>query len=118
MNLSVATDNLASLPEPLRAHAERVWTEFATPVIESVDASSRAVGVLPRVLACSRFLAHRLHQVPEDFTNLLASGDVERAYRQDEYTARLGVLLGGVDEERAMKSALRRFRPTETPRGR
>ncbi|MGQ0657838.1 MAG: bifunctional [glutamate--ammonia ligase]-adenylyl-L-tyrosine phosphorylase/[glutamate--ammonia-ligase] adenylyltransferase [Chromatiales bacterium] len=107
--------SLNTIPEALRADVARLLQEIDTGTILAAPEDSAACA-LPRVLACSRFVARVLQRNPGLADALLRSGELERACEREIYVQRLTAALDGVADETAFKVALRRFRNREMVR--
>ena len=102
--------SFSALSPLLQEQAERQWQRL----IELAP----DYGVLPEpirhtlltLLGLSDFVADSLFKQPELLTELLASGDLERAERWPAYQSDLSALLAEVSDEEALKRILRQFR--------
>jgi len=105
--------DFSSLPDEVRGLVQRQWEEWAadpTGWPESVLAS------LPRVWACSRFVAQVCLRDPALAQGLVTSADLERSYATGEFAARLADLALSQVDEAGMMASLRRFRTREMVR--
>ena len=68
------------------------------------------------VWVCSEFVAHSCVRDPAMFIELIAGGDLERAYGADDYHCALSDDLRDVGDETALKRCLRRRRQREMVR--
>ncbi len=108
-----------ALPAPLAEEAERQWQRFqerAEAEGIAVPRDPRWLTTLPKVWACSRFVAHQCSRRPALLVDLLQSGDLFSARRRGEYGTALADLLGVVDSPEEMHRVLRRFRNREMVR--
>ncbi|MGA8262663.1 MAG: bifunctional [glutamate--ammonia ligase]-adenylyl-L-tyrosine phosphorylase/[glutamate--ammonia-ligase] adenylyltransferase, partial [Arenicellales bacterium] len=71
---------------------------------------------LPRVWACSEFIARTCSLHPEVLEDLRESGDLERAYAEHELTRRVEVLAADIETEEDLYAASRRLRRREAVR--
>ena len=103
------------LPEPLAIEARRAWLAVLEAAGESLAqelaaalAGSSEEVQLPRVLACSPFVADTLRRQPQLLLELIKSGDLQKAQPVDHFHATLQRLVnaGGAD----IASVLRRYR--------
>jgi len=101
------------LPAELRERVTSHWQGYrgdrgleAGPVLDS----------LPRVWACSDYVAQTCVLHPALLEELVASGDLERAYGRGELAERIAALAQGIDSEAALHRALRQLRRREAIR--
>ncbi|KAB7627320.1 bifunctional [glutamate--ammonia ligase]-adenylyl-L-tyrosine phosphorylase/[glutamate--ammonia-ligase] adenylyltransferase [Alkalilimnicola sp. S0819] len=105
---------LQALPDALREQVAGWWADFHA---EQTLPAAPAVGEsLPRVWACSEFVARACLRQPGLLAELSDSGDLGLVYGADAYRDRLARLLEGVTEEQALARALRLFRRREMVR--
>ena len=109
----------ASLPTPLAEAAETAWQwvleqpgQAAVGELQAALAHCEASRAqLPRILACSPFIADILRRNPEPLTELLGSGRLQRSSRPDELRELLAEALSA--EGADLHRELRRFRQRE-----
>ena len=103
------------LPEPLASEARRAWLA----VLETADeplaqeltaalAGSAEEAQLPRVLACSPFVADTLRRRPQLLLELVKSGDLQKAMPLDHFHATLHPMVNA--EGADIASVLRCYR--------
>ena len=105
---------LTAVPEPLRSHVSARWRELA-PSLTSLR-PEKWLETLPRVFATSDFVALSCVQQPALLHDLIASGDLLRAYPANELTVRIAQAMGDVVDEAALKTRLRQLRRREMVR--
>ncbi|MEK7262015.1 MAG: bifunctional [glutamate--ammonia ligase]-adenylyl-L-tyrosine phosphorylase/[glutamate--ammonia-ligase] adenylyltransferase, partial [Pseudomonadota bacterium] len=105
---------LKAVPASLRPPVESAWQ--ALTALSEVTPDRAWLKVLPRVLAASDFVARGCVREPELLRELLASGDLARAYAAGELAMRVSRALAGVMDEAALKVSLRRIRQREMVR--
>ena len=117
--MSLPWPDFTSLPPPLAEEAGRQWQRF----LERAEAEGVAVPqdprwltTLPKVWACSRFVAHQCSRRPHLLADLLRSGDLFSPRRRGAYGAVLAASLEAVDSPEEMHRVLRRFRNREMVR--
>ena len=109
------TLDTSTLPAALAAEAERAWAYL----LESADEALAAqlterlprgpeAAQLPRVLACSPFVAELLRRQPQLLLDLVSSGLLQQSLAEDSYRSELRQLRAGEDVELA--PVLRHFR--------
>src|SRR6266566_2917142 len=106
---------LQALPAPLRDAVRRAG-EALRAQLSPRDAHARWRERLPAVLAGSEFVTRALTAQPSLLDELVASGDLLRAYAPTEPDARLAALLTGVADEVTLRRRLRQFRRRELVR--
>ena len=129
----IITHHIAALPEPLRAPVRDHWDGFlANPAGFPWDseAGRDCLQVLPKVWACSEFVARSCLLHPQMLTDLVDSGDLFRARRADEFDinaaprkwsgdgppTEAGEYLARAADEAELKSRLRILRRREMVR--
>lgn len=103
------------LPEVLAVEAECAWgyiveragSSLSQQLFELLENSLEAQQ-LPRVLACSPFVADLLRRQPQLLIDMLRSGELQQSLPQDAYLSELQQLLSEPDVE--LSPVLRRFR--------
>ena len=110
MNLEIG-----SLPEALASEAQRAWQQILDSVDETmagqlteVLAESPEAQQLPRVLACSPFIAELLRREPALLLDLAASGQCQHSLPETEFHAELRRDLSRDGVE--LSTVLRRYR--------
>jgi len=110
---------LDDIPDPLREGVRRHWESFHE------TAEHRELPLpdeptfyeeLARVWAGSGYVATQCARAPEMLLELVDSGDLQRAYADDEYARRLSEQLAGVTTDVQLAETLRRFRNREMVR--
>lgn len=101
------------VPEVLHAllQANLIRTEAAVSALQSEP--DWLVPQLQRTLVGSDFVAEQLQRHSEWLSQLVDSGDLQRAYAVDEYAERLQALLDPIDDEKELHRQLRLFRQRE-----
>ncbi|MFQ5545430.1 MAG: bifunctional [glutamate--ammonia ligase]-adenylyl-L-tyrosine phosphorylase/[glutamate--ammonia-ligase] adenylyltransferase, partial [Acidiferrobacterales bacterium] len=109
---------LADVPEPLRAPVEAHWSRFcaATDYDWSDGNALDCLSTLPRVWACSEFVARTCALHPQLLTELVDSGDLLRSYGPDLLAERVSRLMETVQNETALMQCLRVLRRRELVR--
>jgi glutamate-ammonia-ligase adenylyltransferase len=113
---SIVDEQLAKLPPVLRSTVEAHWQHFcATLKGEStaVPAAERCLRTLPRVWACSEFVARTCMREPKVLLDLIASNELTQAYRPAELTRRVKQDAAAASDEVDLKRRLRRRRRRE-----
>jgi glutamate-ammonia-ligase adenylyltransferase len=115
---ALVAEQLEKLPPLLRAEVERYWSDFAPalPALLACSADREWLKSLPRVWAGSEFVARACLAQPGMLQDLIARGDLGRAYGAGELTARLGTEFTAVRDEQELKRTLRRLRRRELVR--
>ncbi len=107
----------AGLPQALRAQARNHWQQLQTALVPSLIENAaqgvRIARALPRVLAASEFVARTAAAQPELLAELIAGGDLTRAYAHGELTVRVKRMVTGVQDEPELKRRLRVLRRRE-----
>ncbi len=107
------------IPEELEKDFENRWEAFCKSAESHGERLWEEPGFFERlkfVFALSEFVAESCARRPEIFSDLIASGDLDRSYEPGEYGRRLGKTLSGVADEPSLSRALRLFRCRETIR--
>lgn len=116
---SIVVDRLAELPAVLRPSIEAHWRHFCTSpngfAAETAEAE-RCLQTLPRVWACSEFVARACLQEPELLLDLIESNDLLRRYRIDELALRVKQSAVAATDETDLKRRLRLHRRRELVR--
>ncbi len=105
--------SLEALPGALRASVETALERADT---DALPANSEVLQSLPRVWACSDFVARVCCRAPDLLAELAGSGDLLRPYAADELAARLHARLADITDEAALHRTLRQFREREQVR--
>jgi len=109
-------DTLAELPVFLQAEAEEKWGQFEQALAAAgLPAVERPLDAL-RTMACSDFIAAAAARTPEVLHHLIASGDIARSYRSDEFGLRLTARLSAATTGGSLDRGLRHFRRREMVR--
>jgi glutamate-ammonia-ligase adenylyltransferase len=112
----------ARLPVALRPLAERHWRAFrdhlprllpAYDMRGQAAADSAWLAALPRVFACSDFVARTCAQHPDVLHALVAGGELTRACAPGELARRVAHEVGDAPDEHALKARLRALRRRE-----
>ena len=107
---------LAGIPAPFRERLQTTWESFrAATRSDAVDIplDREFLQVLLRVWEASEFVASVCVGAPAVLADLLAAGDLHRAYVDDEYRPRLRELAAAANSEDALAAMLRQFRRRE-----
>src|SRR5690606_25511619 len=110
-------DPVLRLPPVLRPAAGR--GQALAPALAELAASPVGRAWLPslvRAFACSDFVAQAAERDPALIRDLLASGDLARAYAPGELVSRVAEAARTAGDEAALKGALRRLRRRELVR--
>jgi [glutamine synthetase] adenylyltransferase / [glutamine synthetase]-adenylyl-L-tyrosine phosphorylase len=102
----------------LESLVQRALEPLATDALASAALAAAPAPVresLPRVFACSDFLAQSCARDPQLFVSLLTGGDLERPLAEGELRARVAALPAQAAEPLAQQS-LRRWRRRELAR--
>ncbi len=112
-----AGETTARLPAELRETAQRRWSALGPVVARAVSDSVRVLlAALPRVLACSDFVALALERHPELVGELIDSGSLDRPYAAGELASRVAAVTAAARDEAELKRALRVVRRREMVR--
>ena len=106
---------LRDVPPPLRTTVENAWQALipSLPALREAAPGHEWLSALARVFATSDFVARSCAQQPEVLRELLASGDLLRAYVAGEVTERARRRLEGARDEAELKVRLRQLRRRE-----
>ena len=109
---------LEDIPEPLRQSVESHWQRFcATTDYPWSGSNARdCLRTLPRVWACSEFVARSCSQYPQLLTELIDSGDLQTTYVPDTLMTRISARIESIENESSLKQGLRTFRRRELSR--
>jgi [glutamine synthetase] adenylyltransferase / [glutamine synthetase]-adenylyl-L-tyrosine phosphorylase len=110
---------LGLLPAPLRGPLERHWRAYAGAAADRALALPTEPGLLEsvcRVWPASEFASRACTRDPALLAELVASGDLRRAYRPGELAARVEAALGPAGDHQALGVALRALRLREMVR--
>ena len=102
---------MSDLPALLQEQAERHWARLLPRL--NADQLAALTPFQPQIMplfALSDFIAESAIHSPDLLLELLQSGELQRAERQQEYEPALAALLEPVTDEEALKRVLRRFR--------
>ena len=102
---------MSDLPALLQEQAERHWARLLPRL--TADQLAALTPYQPQIMplfALSDFIAESAIHSPDLLLELLQSGELQRAERQQEYAPAFAALLAPVTDEEALKRALRRFR--------
>ena len=115
---SIFLQVLGGIPEPLRYSVESHWQRFgaATDYRWSSSDARDCLRALPRVWACSEFVARSCSQYPQLLTELIDSGDLRTSYTPDTLATRISAHIGSIDNESSLKQSLRVLRRRELVR--
>lgn len=103
-----------TLPPPLRETPRQRWEALCEAAGGAPELPAGIVAELPKVFACSDFVASQCAAEPALLAALPA--DVPETLTLDDYQRRLAARLGGVQDEAGLLRALRRFRNREMVR--
>ncbi|AFL72791.1 bifunctional [glutamate--ammonia ligase]-adenylyl-L-tyrosine phosphorylase/[glutamate--ammonia-ligase] adenylyltransferase [Thiocystis violascens] len=92
------------------------WLGWASEQGVAVPDDAAFAEARARVWEASEFFATATARHPGDFAELIASGDLERAYGEGVLAQRLEAALAGVADELALQKSLRLFRRREMMR--
>ncbi len=113
---------LTRLPEPLHGEVNdrlgSLAVALSTPdirLLESADAQ-QWLDSLPRVWACSKFVAAWSIRNPKALLELVESGDLVRCYRDGEHKTHVANAVAGSVDADALDAGLRRCRKREAVR--
>jgi glutamate-ammonia-ligase adenylyltransferase len=116
---SIIADGLTRVPKSLREGVEREWKQYVSagvlpmPMPMREPGSAGCLSVIPRVWACSEFVARTTSRHPDVFAEIVNNGDLEHAYKPGELRARAHDLLVDCADEAELKHRLRLFRRSE-----
>jgi glutamate-ammonia-ligase adenylyltransferase len=116
---SVFTQALEDVPAPLRERVEREWQQFLSAEVLPMTMPAQNKGgpgclsILPRVWACSDFVAQTTVRHPDLFAEIVNSGDLQRRYEEGEMVVRATEIIGDCADEAELKRRLRQFRRGE-----
>lgn len=109
----------AQLPAPLSAEVQRLWADFTAAAgrdAVAVPTAEPVLAELARVWAASEFVAQSCIRSPALLADLLASGDLQHAYRPGHYRALLTAQLAAAADDTELGIQLRRARRREMVR--
>jgi [glutamine synthetase] adenylyltransferase / [glutamine synthetase]-adenylyl-L-tyrosine phosphorylase len=115
----VAGETISALPAQLRESAQARWRnlEPAWRTLTAINEPTRVLlAALPRVLACSDFVAQALERDPGLVTDLVQRGHLSRPYAAGELTERVRAATAAASDEADVKRALRTLRRREMVR--
>lgn len=115
MNVSSPQPVFSGLPAALRGRVASHW-ETWTRNTDSALTAGAVLDTLPRVWACSEFVARTCALHPEVLHELIRSGDLERAYNERELSERITGLADNLEKEEDLHRGLRRVRQREAIR--
>jgi glutamate-ammonia-ligase adenylyltransferase len=102
------------LPQLLQDTMRPLWPEVESQLQAALKADFPVIEpTLAGVLACSDYVLQWCQRRPELLAELVSSGDLTRAYTQDEIQAGLCYRLNGVSDEKQLASRLRLYRQRE-----
>ncbi|MBD3609932.1 MAG: bifunctional [glutamate--ammonia ligase]-adenylyl-L-tyrosine phosphorylase/[glutamate--ammonia-ligase] adenylyltransferase, partial [Gammaproteobacteria bacterium] len=105
-----------SLPEVLASRLHSLAEEIPPELLESINTSPVLKEGLNKVIVSSDFIAQSLVRHADAMQELVNSGDLLRAYGQEEIRQSLSDKLTKVEDESALHQLLRRFRRREMVR--
>jgi glutamate-ammonia-ligase adenylyltransferase len=116
---TLVSEQSSALPEPdwsgvppvLAEPCRRRWQEHREALADLHRGDWLAS--LPRVWACSDFVARTCERHPAVLVDLVAGGDLQRAYTKGELRARVAAALADVGDEAGLMRALRAVRRRE-----
>ncbi|HSH40629.1 MAG TPA: bifunctional [glutamate--ammonia ligase]-adenylyl-L-tyrosine phosphorylase/[glutamate--ammonia-ligase] adenylyltransferase, partial [Arenicellales bacterium] len=115
MSTGSSTPDFSTLPDTLRERVAAHWQTYLDNADSPLD-DGPVLAALPRVWACSEFVARTCSLHPEVLHELARSGDLERTYAERELAGRIAALGEDIDSEEALYRALRRLRRREAVR--
>jgi len=110
---------ISEVPEPLRPRLLTRWRDFiaATPEFEPTsDPTPQWLSQLPRVWACSEFVANSCIRHPELLADLVQSGDLTRPQLPGTVTKKASGVLSAIGGDHDLMSRIRMFRRCEMVR--
>ena len=116
---SIVDDRLAELPAVLRPSIEAHWQRFCASLngfAAETPEAEHCLQTLPRVWACSEFVARACLQEPQLLLDLIESSDLLRRYRVDELALRVKQSAVAATDEADLKGRLRLHRRRELVR--
>lgn len=116
---SIVGDQLAELPAVLRPTTEAHWQHFCERLnrfAADTPEAERCLEALPRVWACSEFVARSCLQEPQLLLELIESNDLARRYDDDELARRIKQDAAAATDEADLKRRLRLQRRRELVR--
>jgi len=102
--------------DPMMESHWRDWLAWADENGVMVPADDDFARIRERVWDASEYVAVSVQRHPDEFAELIASGDLARPYGAGDLDARLAAALAGVEGEPALHKALRLFRRREMVR--
>ncbi|MCP4697805.1 MAG: bifunctional [glutamate--ammonia ligase]-adenylyl-L-tyrosine phosphorylase/[glutamate--ammonia-ligase] adenylyltransferase [Gammaproteobacteria bacterium] len=110
----------SDIPEILRPEVARFWQNYQNSASEADRAllarHPQVLHSLPKVWACSPFVAKHCARRPELLSGLIDSGDLDSVYDRDAYARRISAVLPDAADEAVFMRALRLFRQREIVR--
>ncbi len=104
-------DNFNQLPEAVCKQAQQAWQDVQQAGFAEQEVSEDILSDIPRVFACSSFVAQTCQRYPAVLSELVRSGDLLRAYAKGEMQQQL--LQTDVADSAALSGYLRRYRRRE-----
>ncbi|BCX89550.1 [glutamine synthetase] adenylyltransferase/[glutamine synthetase]-adenylyl-L-tyrosine phosphorylase [Methylomarinovum tepidoasis] len=116
--MTLPPPDFSALPADLAESVRSRWQQFIEACErEEVDLPGGDwLASLPRVWACSEFVAHQCIRHPQFVADLVVGGDLFRAERRGVYRSELERLLGVAETPEDLHRILRRFRNREMVR--
>ncbi|HEX7045604.1 MAG TPA: bifunctional [glutamate--ammonia ligase]-adenylyl-L-tyrosine phosphorylase/[glutamate--ammonia-ligase] adenylyltransferase [Burkholderiales bacterium] len=113
-----AAATLAGIPAALRPPVEARWRALAAELDAAArtDGAAAALAALPRVFACSEFVAQAAERDPALVRELLESPSLLRPYAAGELASEVRRAAATAVDEAGLKAALRRLRRREMVR--
>ena len=99
--------SLEDIPQPFRQSVESHWQRFcATTDYPWSGSNARdCLRTLPRVWACSEFVARSCSQYPQLLTGLIDSGDLQTTYAPNTLMTRISVGIESIENESSLKQS-------------
>lgn len=113
----VTNQLLDQIPEILRDGVAQVWRDLEESAENDLPIQNdNQLAELFTVLASSKFISQQFQRKPELFSELVASGDLDRPYARGELNQRLTALIADIDNEDELAKLIRLFRQREMVR--
>ncbi len=112
-------DNLAALPESLRAEEEMRWIAFTRAAADknlTLEFDPPVLAALRRALVLSDFICQTCTRQPDLLIDLVAGQDLITPYPPDQFARKIEADLGPVNSPEGLSSALRKRRAREMVR--
>ncbi|MBS1269147.1 MAG: Bifunctional glutamine synthetase adenylyltransferase/adenylyl-removing enzyme [Gammaproteobacteria bacterium] len=115
MSSNTPQPDFSTLPDNLREHVVTHWDTYCANARHRLAARS-VIDALPRVWACSEFVARTCALHPDLLHELQDSGELARRYEDGELSRHVASLAQDIDSEQDLYRVLRRLRQRQAIR--